>query len=109
MFTYSEKAVAQAYLVTLLEFNDWLQEKADTHDRMKAVKFKTKTDEPPVVNKTKTTSKASRQTQKLPTQNRRTRQQETGTILVARTARQITQFGNARNSKVKTQLRERKL
>ena len=43
---------------TLLEFNDWLQEKADTHDRMKAVKFKTKTDEPPVVNKTKTTSKA---------------------------------------------------
>ena len=43
---------------TLLEFNDWLQEKADTHDRMKAVKFKTKTDETPVVNKTKTTSKA---------------------------------------------------
>ena len=37
---------------TLLEFNDWLQEKADTHDRMKAVKFKTKTDETPVVNKT---------------------------------------------------------
>ena len=39
-------------------FNDWLQEKADTHDRMKAVKFKTKTDETSVINKTKTTSKA---------------------------------------------------
>ena len=43
---------------TLLEFNDWLQEKADTHDRTKAVKLKTKTDETSIVTKTKTTSKA---------------------------------------------------
>ena len=43
---------------TLLEFNDWLQEKADTHDRMKAVNFKTKTNETSVVNKTQTISNA---------------------------------------------------
>ena len=58
---------------SLLEFNDWLQEKADTHDLMKAVEFKIRTDETSVVTKTKTTSKALRQIQKLPTLNRRTR------------------------------------
>ena len=32
---------------TLLDFNDWLQTKSDTHDRMKTAKFKTKPEEPP--------------------------------------------------------------
>ena len=43
---------------TLLDFNDWLQTKSDSHDRMKTAKFKTKPEEPSFSSKTKTTSKA---------------------------------------------------
>ena len=41
---------------TLLDFNDWLQTKSDTHDRMKTAKFKTKPEELPFSSKSKTTS-----------------------------------------------------
>ena len=44
---------------TLIDFNDWLKEKAEAHERMKTASTKTKIDEntQPKVTKTKTTSK----------------------------------------------------
>ena len=44
---------------TLIDFNDWLKEKAEVHERMKTAPIKTKVDEntQPNVTKTKTTSK----------------------------------------------------
>ena len=50
---------------TLLDFNDWLQTKFDTHDRMKTAKFKTKPEEPPFLSKTKTTSKVFASSSKI--------------------------------------------
>ena len=44
---------------TLIDFNEWLKDKAEAHERMKTASGKTKSDEnpQPSVNKTKTTSK----------------------------------------------------
>ena len=49
----------------LLDFNDWLQTKSDTHERMKTAKFKTKPEEPPFSSKTKNTSKVSASSSKI--------------------------------------------
>ena len=50
---------------TLLDFNDWLQTKSDTHDRMKTAKFKTNSEEPSFPSKTKTTSKVFASSSKI--------------------------------------------
>ena len=50
---------------TLLDFNDWLQTKSDTHDRMKTANFKTKPEEPSFPSKTKTTSKVFASSSKI--------------------------------------------
>ena len=39
---------------TLIHFNDWLKEKAETHERMKAASSKPKSEEVPVTTVTKT-------------------------------------------------------
>ena len=50
---------------SLLDFNDWLQTKSDTHDCIKTAKFKTKLEEPPFSSKTKNTSKVFESNSKI--------------------------------------------
>ena len=61
---------------TLLDFNEWLQMKSDTHDLMKKTNFKLKPEEQPFLSKTKTTSRIFASTSKLPTQKRKTKLQD---------------------------------
>ena len=65
---------------TLLDFNDRLQTKSDTHDRMKTAKFKTKPEEPPFSSKkiiSKGFASSSKITDaKMKTQNPRTNKDE---------------------------------